>query len=236
MGTANTATPNPETEQTDELEESAELAEADLEELEPTLQMPMRASSERASAPPPLPIEARRSSVPPSPPQSGMFRIKGAEAHAAEAAVDPRELARQVQQLQAELHERTTQVDRMRLAVTLRDDRLHQLERSLSRQSERADELARKLEEQRARVGVLEQALREREAASHDDLRRIPGIGPVFARKLEERGVRRFEQLAAFGAAEIAELAEALGIPARRIESAGWVAKAAELASATTVR
>lgn len=227
VATAKTANPNLEPKKPDELEE---LADADLEELEPTLQMPReRTSSERASAPPPLPIEARRSSVPPSPPQSGMFRIKGAQPRTEQASVDPAELAQQVQQLQAELHERTTQVDRMRLAVTLRDDRLHELERALGRQRDRAGELERSLDEQRARVRALEQALREREAASHDDLRRIPGIGPVFARKLAERGVTRFEQLASMGAAEIAELADALGVPVRRIEGAGWVSKAAAL-------
>jgi len=229
VATAKTANPDPETNKTDELEE---LADADLEELEPTLQMPrMRAPSERASAPPPLPIEARRSSVPPSPPQSGMFRIKGVEPSAGQVAVDPVELAKQLRQVQAQLEERTTQVDRLRLAITLRDDRLHELDRLLGRQRDRADELARSLEQQQARADAAEEALREREVASRDDLRRIPGIGPVFARKLEERGIKRFEQLAGFGAAEIAELAEALGIPTRRIESAGWVAKAAELAA-----
>jgi predicted flap endonuclease-1-like 5' DNA nuclease len=215
------ATPN------DQLEE---LVDTDLEELEPTLQMPVRhASSERSSAPPPLPIEARRSSVPPSPPQSGMFRIKGAESRP--PSVDPAELAQQVQRLQSELHERTTQVDRMRLAVTLRDDRVHDLERALTHQRERVQELERSLAAQQTHVKALEDALRVNQATMQDDLRRIAGVGPVFARKLAERGVTRFAQLASFGPEQVAELADALGIPVRRIESAGWVAKAAELAA-----
>lgn len=220
------ATPN------DQLEE---LVDTDLEELEPTLQMTVRHAGERSSAPPPLPIEARRSSVPPSPPQSGMFRIKGAEARPTQATVDPAELAQQVQRLQSELHERTTQVDRMRLAVTLRDDRVHDLERALTRQRERTQELESGLAAQQARVQALEDALRGHQATMQDDLQRIPGVGPVFARKLAERGVTRFAQLASFGPEQVAELADALGIPVRRIDSAGWVAKAAELAAQSPV-
>lgn len=229
-----TAKPQAAVRATDELEE---LAESDLEELEPTLQMPLqRSSSERASAPPPLPIEARRSSVPPSPPQSGMFRIKGAEPRAEQASVDPAELTQQAQRLQAELHERTTQVDRMRLALTLRDDRLHELERALARQRDRADALERELAEQRTRIHTLEQALRDQQTAGADDMRLLPGVGPVFARKLAEHGVTRFAQLASYGPEQIIELARVLGIPARRIESSGWVAKAAELAAHATTR
>ena len=67
-----------------------------------------------------------------------------------------------------------------------------------------------------------------------DDLRRIAGIGPVFARKLAERGVTSFEQLAACGPEQVADLAQVLGIPVRRIETGGWVAKAAELAAEKT--
>lgn len=226
MSIADRAPPNPAAQLPDELQE---LADADLEELEPTLQMAIaHGGPERTSTPPPLPIEARRSSVPPAPPQSGMFRISERPAPAA----DPSALAEQIRSLQAELHERTTQVDRMRLALTLRDDRLHALQRSLDAQRERADELERSLAVERERVSATEHALRARETVMADDLRRIAGIGPVFARKLAERGVTQFEQLAAFGPEQVAELAELLGIPVRRIESGGWVAKAAELAAA----
>jgi predicted flap endonuclease-1-like 5' DNA nuclease len=43
--------------------------------------------------------------------------------------------------------------------------------------------------------------------------------------------VTSFAQLASCGPEQVVELARALGIPERRIESGGWVAKAAELAA-----
>ncbi|MDE0143553.1 MAG: hypothetical protein OXI80_10105 [Caldilineaceae bacterium] len=48
-----------------------------------------------------------------------------------------------------------------------------------------------------------------------DDLTRVTGIGPVYSRRLQNAGVRRFSQLAAL---DVQEIAEILGCPASRVE------------------
>ena len=62
-----------------------------------------------------------------------------------------------------------------------------------------------------------------------DDLTRIRGIGPKFARQLEGLGVTSFAQIAAWGADDVERIATELGIKASRIAKAGWVKSARAL-------
>jgi predicted flap endonuclease-1-like 5' DNA nuclease len=63
-----------------------------------------------------------------------------------------------------------------------------------------------------------------------DDLTRIKGIGPKYARLLAGMGVLRFSQIAAWSGDDVDRAARQLGIPRARIEKAGWVEAAARLA------
>ena len=58
-----------------------------------------------------------------------------------------------------------------------------------------------------------------------DDLQRIRGIGPVMERKLHERGVTTFAQIAAWGPKDVERFAAELRF-GRRIERDGWVDQA----------
>ena len=64
-----------------------------------------------------------------------------------------------------------------------------------------------------------------------DDLRLIKGIGPKLADLCNSLGVRRFDQIAAWGTAEIAEVDQHLGNFRGRIDRDEWVAQARLLAA-----
>lgn len=76
------------------------------------------------------------------------------------------------------------------------------------------------------RRGGQRPAQRPAQRSAADDLRRIAGIGPVLAKKLQRLGVESFEQLAALTRTEIEALAKQLGIGAERIRREGWIASA----------
>ncbi len=63
-----------------------------------------------------------------------------------------------------------------------------------------------------------------------DDLRRIKGLGPKLAALLDDLGVTRFDQIAAWSDADIAEIDAHLGQFAGRITRDAWVEQAAFLA------
>jgi small subunit ribosomal protein S2 len=69
----------------------------------------------------------------------------------------------------------------------------------------------------------------EAPAGPGDDLKQLPGVGPVLERKLNQLGVTRFSQIAELTEEDTARLEEALGAKGR-IERDEWVAKARELA------
>lgn len=66
--------------------------------------------------------------------------------------------------------------------------------------------------------------------APADDLTRIKGIGPKYARKLNELGVTKISQVAAWKDEDIARFAAQLKAAPGRIRKAGWVESAKQLA------
>ena len=62
-----------------------------------------------------------------------------------------------------------------------------------------------------------------------DDLTAIKGIGPVYAARLAELGIQRFEQLAALSADDLSAMIDVEGRP--RIDAEGWIAQAKAFAS-----
>ena len=67
-------------------------------------------------------------------------------------------------------------------------------------------------------------------AAGNDDLTKLKGVGPAYAKKLNEAGITSFAQIAALDAAGVAELEEKLNA-AGRVERDGWIEQAKELAN-----
>ena len=66
--------------------------------------------------------------------------------------------------------------------------------------------------------------------AGADDLKKLSGVGPALEKKLNAAGVTSFAQIAAWGAADIAEFDEKLSFKGR-IEREGWVDQAKALAA-----
>lgn len=83
-------------------------------------------------------------------------------------------------------------------------------------------------------VEVVEPATIEVETADEasldlDDLRRIRGIGPTIASRLNENGITRFRQLADMSPDELGELADTIRIARGRVARDDWAAAAAAL-------
>lgn len=69
--------------------------------------------------------------------------------------------------------------------------------------------------------------------AEPDNLRAIKGVGVKIEEALNEAGITRFEQIAAWDDAEIDELSNRIGRGAARIRGDDWVGQARELAQNT---
>lgn len=63
-----------------------------------------------------------------------------------------------------------------------------------------------------------------------DDLKAIKGIGPAIERALNDLGITRYEQIAAFTAEDRERVAAALGGLGRRLDRDDWVGSARRLA------
>ncbi len=66
--------------------------------------------------------------------------------------------------------------------------------------------------------------------AGDDDLTKLTGVGPAFAKKLNEAGVTSFAQIAAWDAAEIERLDGEISGLKSKAEKGDWVAEAKTLA------
>ena len=80
-----------------------------------------------------------------------------------------------------------------------------------------------------AAATVPEGALFAAPEGEPDDLKQIKGVGPVLEKKLNNFGVTKFAQVAAFSREDIDKLDEALSFKGR-IDRDEWLAQAAELA------
>ena len=67
-----------------------------------------------------------------------------------------------------------------------------------------------------------------RAAATSDDLTQIVGVGPVWAKLLNELGIRSFKQLAAQNEQELSQRLP--GAAAARLQRDGWIGQAKHLA------
>jgi predicted flap endonuclease-1-like 5' DNA nuclease len=79
-------------------------------------------------------------------------------------------------------------------------------------------------------VPVVESVAAEPLKLDPDDLTRLVGIGPKLSVALAERGVTRFEHIAAWTDKELAEIDKALDLKGRAVRDA-WVAQAKRFAA-----
>ena len=66
-----------------------------------------------------------------------------------------------------------------------------------------------------------------------DDLKRIRGLGPKFEERLNEIGIYHFDQIAAWGAAEVTWVETEMNMSGR-VEREDWIAQARRLAAGET--
>jgi len=100
----------------------------------------------------------------------------------------------------------------------------------------RIGELERELTDARARIAELEARLTTPYESSLpparptvDDLTRLRGVGPAFARSLEGHGVVRFADVAAWTDADVEHVARLLKIRPERIRRDDWIGSARAL-------
>lgn len=89
---------------------------------------------------------------------------------------------------------------------------------------------APKQEEAASGAGTKPKNLMAKAPADADDLKKIKGVGPKSADALNALGIYKYEQLAAFSAADVEWLSGEIGFSVEKIERDGWIAMAGELA------
>lgn len=227
---------------TEEIElESVDLSIASI----PTLSEPDEATRRKSSTPPPLPAEALRLRQTPIPHAADLkARLKPPTPLAQRATPVPAAGTRplrtaalsgeQFETLQAE-------IERLTKRLSERDAYLGELEVVYAQRAEallaaekQLEALQSELEARNARIAQLEAALAARSSLSKngtapDDLTRIRGIGPRYARQLQELGVRTFATIAAWTADECAHFARQLKVNPGRVERDRWVEQARAL-------
>jgi predicted flap endonuclease-1-like 5' DNA nuclease len=144
------------------------------------------------------------------------------EAQRARAEKAERELARREEELQ----KREGQHESLHNLLTVRADRIRELEAAVEERERRLTALATRVEQLEAR---REAPPEPPPSIGPDDLQRIKGIGPAFARKLAAVGITRFEQIAGWTDETIDAIAEQIGVHGSRIRRADWRGSAAQL-------
>lgn len=112
------------------------------------------------------------------------------------------------------------EIESLRHQVSSRELAVKELEFAAMTRETRIRELEKALDQAIAQAGD-----------SGDDLKQIRGIGPAFERELKRLGVRTFEQIAAWTASDIEEIAPKIKARRERIHREDWVIKAAALAA-----
>ena len=85
-------------------------------------------------------------------------------------------------------------------------------------------------QEEAASSGAKPANLMSKAPADVDDLKKIKGVGLKSADAMNALGIYKYEQLAAFSAADVEWLSGEIGFSVEKIERDGWIAMAADLA------
>lgn len=215
-----------------ELEDAYELQEheftLDPEQDAPT---PLRARMRATPPPPPVTKSATEPSAHRGRSASGVFELVTVPASEVVGT-----LKAEVARLQAQMRARDAYLKELESAL---DERTRQLAAAGLGSLEDVARLFGKIRGQAFRVAELELELRRlqgivaeqqksgaRSRAVSDDLRRIRGIGPRFAKQLDSMGYTSFEAIANWSEAEIASVAKRLRITPERISREAWVDQA----------
>lgn len=139
---------------------------------------------------------------------------------------------------QAEVTALRRTVEEQRTRITELEEAERQLraqhERELEEQAQRFSQLEHELELVKEHAGDAEALVRGPDPSDRgDDLTLIRGIGPAFARALNEQGVTRISQIAGWKDEDLEDVAARMRIRPERIRRAGWVESAQELLRAT---
>jgi predicted flap endonuclease-1-like 5' DNA nuclease len=235
---------------TEEIEIEVAEAEISAAAQQPSPETPIETSQapqRKTSVPPPPPAEAlrvRSSTIPAAadlkarlraPAPLGLraalfssgrtFGSAHPEAGTSSATAQTEALAAELERLSKRMRERDAYLAELEAVYSQRSEALLAAEAKLEAQ---AAELAARA----ARIAVLEQALRDRwpqpSAASEaaDDLTRIRGVGPHYARLLQELGSGSFAAIAAWTSADCAQIGHHLKVNPGRIERDRWVEQA----------
>jgi predicted flap endonuclease-1-like 5' DNA nuclease len=120
------------------------------------------------------------------------------------------------------------QLARLAIQMHAREVYCQEIERALVAAAGRVRGQAFRIAELESELQQTGTALAAR-SEQRDDLRRIRGIGPRFAARLAELGVSSFEIVANWSAADVARIAEQLGIRRERITRDSWMKQARAL-------
>jgi predicted flap endonuclease-1-like 5' DNA nuclease len=126
------------------------------------------------------------------------------------------------------------------LKVSQLEQGIGDLRAELAEKNESIKQLKAHGKQQAVDIKALEGDLRRQGAkprtAERDDLKEITGIGPVLERKLKQRGVTTFRQIAELTPSAIESLAEKVGTTPQKIRKDRWVSRARILAKAKVAR
>jgi predicted flap endonuclease-1-like 5' DNA nuclease len=127
-------------------------------------------------------------------------------------------LRQRLAEVEADAARREAEAARLTAEVERLTSELEQARQALAAAEARASSTAGASEPPAARAAKVVQGLR-----------RIRGIGPGYQRLLEQLGVTRVQQVAAWSSADVASFAEKLRIKPERIKKDDWVGQAQAL-------
>jgi predicted flap endonuclease-1-like 5' DNA nuclease len=182
---------------------------------------------------PPTPIGQRAAPVPIGGPRPALSapRIRPPTAASTDSTnAEIEALRAEVERLTKRMRERDAYLAELEQVYAQRSEALLAAEAKLAEQSDELDARA-------ARIMTLEAKLSARTsqpllAAAQDDLTRIRGIGPHYARLLQTLGVESFATIAAWTPDDCTHFARQLKVNPGRVERDRWVEQARALCDA----
>ena len=147
-------------------------------------------------------------------------------------------LTRQLQDVQAERHQlaqevqsipgKDEQIDRLQKRLKELRGELREKATAPAANSRETTQSGVKSSPQPTPAKVAQAALPAKVAkeTQEDDLKKIQGIGPVFAQALQKLGIRTFIQIARWKAEDIEKVAKKLDIEPERVKRENWMASA----------
>lgn len=174
-------------------------------------------------------------------------RIKRMEAELIDdaATAETAEFENEIARMRADMGE-------LREMLATRDRRVHDLELQLTDSTARVRQLQAKLDSWKQRVTPLTRKLKQQKevirkyceengAERHpeepdDDLKAIRGIGPALERRLQQHGIRRYQQIANMTHEELTDISQKLAIAPTLAERDAWIQQARELQGQTALR